>query len=750
MKFTNGHWLLKKGVSQYPCAHVQEFERKNDSVIFYIHSYKIYNRGQTLGGPQFSLRFSAPTNNALSIEFKHFESSNKGPKFDLNLENLPLEICDESEKTLVSVGELTAIIHKDPFKLEYFFSGRLICGSEPRSLAYLTTDDETYMRERLSADVGEYFYGLGERFTNFTKNGQSVDIWNEDGGTATQQAYKNIPFYVSNKGYGVFVNHPEEVNFEVCSELVNAVQFSVFGENLNYMIFEGANLKEVLKGYTSVTGRPALPPAWSFGLWLSTSFTTDYSEETVNSFIDGMRDIPLSVFHFDCFWMKEYQWCNFEWDARVFPDPKGMLERLHEKNLKICVWINPYVGQRSPLFVEGAREGYFIKNKDGGVWQWDLWQPGLAIVDFTNPNAVRWYQEHLRELLDMGVDAFKTDFGERIPVDGVYFDGSDPKKAHNYYSFLFNKIVFEVLEEKKGKDGAVVFARSATAGSQRFPAHWGGDCDSNYVAMAQSLRGGLSLALCGFGFWSHDIGGFENTATADVYKRWVAFGLTSSHSRLHGSSSYRVPWLFDDEAVEVLKFFAKLKCSLMPYIFAHAVEAHKNGTPLLRPMILEFQDDPVCAHLDAQYMLGSSLLCAPVFNSKGETRVYLPPGIWTQWFTGKVVDASEGGSFVKETHDYFSMGLWVRENSVIATGSDKRADYDYEQNLVLKVFQLYEPITANIYRKNGKKAFSVSFSLDKSEIVAKIKGEHNGFEILLDSGKSFKVKPNEKFIKLEV
>ena len=223
------------------------------------------------------------------------------------------------------------------------------------------------------------------------------------------------------------------------------------------------------------------------------------------------RDIPLHVFHFDCYWMEAYEWCNFTWDAQTFPDPKGMLKRYHERGLKICVWINPYIGQKSPLFHEGMKAGFLLKKKNGEVWQTDMWQAGMGLVDFTNPEAVSWYRGKLKALLDMGVDCFKTDFGERIPVkDIAYFDGSDPVKMHNYYPYLYNKTVFDLLEEERGKGEAVLFARSATAGCQQFPAHWGGDCSASYPSMAETLRGGLSLACAGFGFWSHDIGGKRN------------------------------------------------------------------------------------------------------------------------------------------------------------------------------------------------------------------------------------------------
>ena len=303
------------------------------------------------------------------------------------------------------------------------------------------------------------------------------------------------------------------------------------------------------------------------------------------------RDIPLSVFHFDCYWMKPLQWCDFEWDRDAFPDPEGMLQRMGDKGLRRSVWINPYLGQRSPLFVEAARAGYLLRRPDGSVWQTDQWVAGMGMVDFTNPAARDWFAGKVRALLDSGVDAIKTDFGERVPVDVVWHDGSDPALMHNYYTLLYNQTVFDEVRRARGDGEAVLFARSATVGGQQFPVHWGGDCESSYQSMAESLRGGLSLGLAGFGFWSHDIGGFEGTPSAALFKRWTAFGLLSSHSRLHGSESYRVPWAFDDEAVDVTREFAELKNRLMPYLWGCAVEAHRVGIPVMRAMLLEFPDD---------------------------------------------------------------------------------------------------------------------------------------------------------------
>ena len=601
-------------------------------------------------------------------------------------------------------GALTARVHKGEggWQVDYLADGRVLTSSSGfRGMCHALKKEEGpcslyphgqgYMMDSLMLDVGECVYGLGERFGAYVKNGQTVDMWNADGGTASELAYKNVPFYMTNRGYGILVEDTSDVSFEVASEKVERVQFSVEGETLVYDVIYGGTPKGILDVYTALTGRPALLPAWSFGLWLSTSFTTDYDEKTATSFIDGMaeRNIPLSVFHFDCYWMKGYNWCDFEWDPDTFPDPVGMLKRYHDKDLRLCCWINPYIAQASPLFQEGMAQGYLLKTTNGDVWQTDMWQAGMAILDVTNPAAREWYCSCLRRLLDMGIDCFKTDFGERIPVrDIAYFDGSDPLHMHNYYTFLYNKMVFDLLKDVRGEGEAILFARSATAGGQQFPVHWGGDNSASYISMAETLRAGLSMSHSGFGFWSHDISGFESTAPADVYKRWCQFGLLSSHSRLHGSSSYRVPWLFDEESSDVVRKFASLKCRLMPYLYAAAVEAHEHGTPMMRPMLLEFPDDPACDTLDRQYMLGESLLVAPIFREDGRVQYYLPEGVWTSLLSGA---EAEGGRWQTETHDFMSLPLMVRPGTVLPIGKvADRPDYDYTDGLELHVYQLPE------------------------------------------------------------
>lgn len=736
MKFTDGYWGFHAGVTPHFPIHVCDVETAPDALIVYGTTRRLTHRGDTLNTGLLTVRFSSPMPDVIRVQLMHYKGQRPlSPIFPHHVSAAP-EIHIQNEETCAHLtsGSLTVRIDKgENWQVTYLDGSRLLTYSGGHGMGYVDTENGRFVHEQLGLSVGECVYGLGERFTSFVKNGQVVDLWNEDGGTSSEQAYKNIPFYLTNRGYGVFINHPELVSLEVASEKVSRVQFSVAGESLDYFIINGPTPKEVLTRYTTLTGRSALPPAWSFGLWLSTSFTTDYDEATVTQFVQGMadRDLPLHVFHFDCFWMKEFHWTNFEWNPLVFPDPEGMLRRLKERGLHICVWINPYIAQRSALFDEGMAHGYLVKKPNGDVWQWDRWQAGMGLVDFTNPDACHWFGDKLRRLLAMGVDCFKTDFGERIPTDVVYYDGSDPVKMHNFYTYLYNQTVFRVLEEERGPGEAIVFARSATAGSQQFPVHWGGDCLATFASMAESLRGGLSLSLSGFGFWSHDIGGFEQTASADVYKRWCAFGLLSSHSRLHGNNSYRVPWFYDEEAVDVLRHFTQIKCRLMPYLYQAAQQAHELGLPILRAMILEFPDDPGCDYLDRQYMLGDSLLVAPIFREDHTVDYYLPAGRWTHFLSGKEMD---GGGWWRETYDFFSLPFWARPNSIIPVGAnDTRPDYDFAANVTFHVFNVAAntAVSASVPTLQGTTEMTLHVRREQNILHIQAEGATKPWRVLL-------------------
>ena len=757
MKFTHGCWLARKGVAAFSPVQVFESEVLPDRVRFLAATHPIPDKGATLQDASLFFEITAPVEGAIRVRAVHHKGRrDPGPRF-LNEDGRaagapaldqggrdafatrPFSAEETAEAIVVRSGSLALRIERNPWRLVFLRGGEELCASERGDLAYLRTDwtdhpwarddgADAFVRERLSVAPGECFYGLGERFGAVVRNGQTVEMWNEDGGTSTELAYKNVPLLLSSRGWGLFANDPGRVSWEVCSERVDRVQFSVPGERLDYVLFDGPSPRDVLRRYTALLGRPALPPPWTFGLWLSTSFLTNYDEKTVLSFVDGMRErgIPLSVFHFDCCWMRPMHWTDFLWDPATFPDPRGLLRKLHDRGVRVCVWINPYVAQASALFDEGLAKGYFLHRRNGDVWQWDMWQPGMAIVDFTNPDAKRWYQEKLGALLDQGVDCVKTDFGERMPLDAAWADGSDPEKMHNAYTLLYNEAVFELLERRRGRGEAVVFARSATAGGQRFPVHWGGDCFATYAGMEQSLRGGLSLGFAGFGFWSHDISGFESTATPDLYKRWSAFGLLSSHSRLHGSNSYRVPWNFDEESVDVLRAFTRLKMRLMPYLWRAALQAHAEGTPVLRATVLDHADDPGCRHAEHQYLLGDDLLVAPVFSPDGTAEFYVPGGAgssgpWTDWFTG---ERFEPGRWHRRRVPYDRIPLLARPGAVVPVGAcEEGPEYDWAEGATFRVFEPRSGARGEIFDREGR----LSASLDVAEIAG-------GFEFRLGGG----------------
>ncbi len=586
MKFTDGFWRIRKGVNPIYAIEYYDHDINNNELTIYTTSKHITHRGDLLNIGMLTINISSPINDIIKISTCHFEGVQyKGPFANIYKSQADVKINETDDFIEYISGNTKAIIDKRPnnWSISFYGGERFLTKTGYHNLACMQTSNGNYMVEQLFLDSNETIYGFGEKFTNFIKNGQSVDTWNSDGGTTSEQAYKSIPFYITNKGYGALVDNEGDVSFEVGSEKVEFVQFSFQGERQDYYLINGSTPKGVIEKYTDLTGKPALPPVWSFGLWLSTSFTTNYDEKTTLSFINGMkeRNIPVHVFHFDCYWMKGCQWCDFEWDNDVFPDPKNMIKKFHDLGIKVCVWINPYIAQKSKLFKEG--KDYFVKKNNGDIWQTDLWQSGMAIVDFTNPEAVKWYQSKLKALLDMG--------------------------------------------------------------------------------------------------------GFEETAPAHVYKRWCAFGLLSSHSRLHGSKSYRVPWAYDDEACDVLSKFSKLKCRLMPYLYSQAKQTHLTGVPMLRPMFIEFNNDRTCAYLDKQYMLGDNLLIAPVFKENGEVEYYLRQDKWINLLTNKLYT---GGSWQKEIFNIDELPIIVRPNSILVMGNnDERVVYDYanDSKIYLSYFE---------------------------------------------------------------
>ncbi|KAF8469110.1 glycoside hydrolase family 31 protein [Kalaharituber pfeilii] len=742
MKFRDGMWLVRGDIRLEYAEEVCKITQGADgsSLSLLCPTKQIRSRGDTLNLPVITVDLEAVFDDVISVTSTHWKGAqDKGPHFPLFRDGKPAgtsSITTSAAGTTLTSGALSVTVSGKKHTLDISFHSidgkKKLTNLGHRSVGIAYNPPPTspmqlsdmrrfkhYVLNQHTLGVGEQIFGLGERFTAFNKVGQSVTLTNADGGTSSEQAYKNVPFYISSNGYGIFIDHAEPVDLEIGSERSCRCQISVESQKLKWYIIYGPTPKEVLRKYSILTGKPSKVPSWSFGLWLSTSFTTQYGEETVSSFIDGMkeRDIPVHVFHYDCFWLREFHLCDFVFSEKDFPDPAANMALLKKKSagLKICVWINPYIGDASPVFREAARKGYLLKRKNGDIWQWDLWQAGMGLVDFTNPAACEWYTSKLETLFDTGVDCLKTDFGERIPDDDVqWFDQSlDPKKMHNFYSYIYNEVVYQALQKRYGNDQAVLFSRSATAGTQKFPLQWGGDCESTFEAMAESLRGGLSLGLSGFAYWSVDIGGFEGTPPPCIYKRWVAFGLLCSHSRLHGSNSYRVPWTVDEESSDVLRTFTNLKCRLMPYLYTQAMLSTESGLPVsLRAMFIEFPDDPTSYFLDRQFMIGDSLLAAPVFTESGEVTFYLPKGRWTNFFTGDKVD---GPGWRTETHGFLTLPLYVREGSVLILGrvGEKRTVYDWTRDVEVRVY----PTAVNAWNLHTPLVNSEGLNLVTVEVV---------------------------------
>ncbi|MQA86317.1 MAG: alpha-xylosidase [Streptosporangiales bacterium] len=511
----------------------------------------------------------------------------------------------------------------------------------------------------------EHFYGLGERFTDFDKRGQEVRIWMDNPhGVSNRRAYKNVPFFVSSRGYGLFVDSLGCCDFDMASRNHAAFSFVVQDRELDYYVIAGPHPATIVERYADLVGRPQLPPKWAFGLWVSGGALPDSAQQTLQR-ADGLRRhrIPSDVLHIDS-WQPEGEFSGLDWNPSTYPDPRGFVREVHDRGFRLCLWLSPYLAVGSPRFAEARDKGYLLATSTGEPYVLGLMinYPPMGIIDLTNPAAAAWWRERLRSLLEDGADVFKTDFAEGIPPDAVAHNGMTGRELHNLYPLIYNDIASEVTREVTGRTG-LVWGRSTYAGGQRHPAQWGGDPWCSWEDMASTLRGGLSIGMSGHPFWSHDMGGFKGRPTPELYVRWSQFGLLSPLSRLHGTTP-RVPWEYGDEAVRVLREFAELRYRLLPYLYSQAVESVRTSSPMLRAMCFEFADDPVTQCLDLQYMLGPDLLVAPVCNEEGTATVYFPQGRWVDLWTHEVVD----GPTSRRPHVPLDrMPVYVRGNALLPT-----------------------------------------------------------------------------------
>ena len=527
-------------------------------------------------------------------------------------------------------------------------------------------------RHRLATEVfsirdDECVYGFGERFGRLDKVGQTIDVdMQEAMGTVTPRAYKNVPFWVTTAGWGVFANHDARLTAWIGSRCAPQLQVAVDDDWFDAFVFVG-DVRQVLQAYTDLTGRPNVPPDWSFGFWQSKISYSSAAETLEVAARMRAEDLPFDVLHLDTHWFRRDWCCDLEFDPDRFPEPAAYLDTMAAMGVKVSLWQLPYIPEGSALFDELAAVDGFVRHEDGGLYDVGLcytpdWAGGrVGCIDFTNPDAVDVYQRRLAALFDLGARAIKADFGEQAPVDGVYHDGTPGHRMHNRYPLLYNRAVAEATHAGTGE--WIIWARSAFAGSQRYPLHWGGDSSARWDNLVANVSGGLSLGLCGFPFWSMDIGGFFGEPDDDLLIRWLQAGLFLSHSRIHGFGNRE---LYDrGTTTDLARDLLHLRYRLLPYLLGQAHHTAASGAPLARALVVDHPDDPTTWHLSDQWLLGDDLLVAPVATPDGSRRVYLPRGDWVHWFTG---ERHHGPTWIATHSPIDHFPLYQRAESLVPLG----------------------------------------------------------------------------------
>lgn len=566
-------------------------------------------------------------------------------------------------------------------------------------LAYCVKDGHKE-RATLSFEckADECFAGTGERFTKMDLSGHTFFLKNQDGqGVNNRRTYKNIPFYLSSRMYGTFYHTCAHSKLSLAHVSTRSVEFLSDQAMIDAFIIAGDTVEEILRGYRDLTGYPSMPPLWSFGIWMSrmTYFSADEVDEICNRL--RAEHYPCDVIHLDTGWFRTDWLCEWKFNEKRFPDPKGFIHGLKDKGFRVSLWQLPYVAEDAEQ-IDEARENDYIapltkqQASEGSNFS-ALDYAGT--IDFTYPKATEWYKGLLKNLLDMGVVCIKTDFGENIHMDAKY-KGMSPELLNNLYALLYQKAAYEVTKEVTG-DG-IVWARAAWAGCQRYPLHWGGDSCSSWDGMAGSLKGGLHFGLSGFAFWSHDVPGFHtlpnfmNSIVDDkVYMRWTQFGVFSSHMRYHGTNK-REPWFYPAIAPMVKKWW-KLRYKLLPYIYEQSKKATHSGYAVLRALIFEHPADKMCWHIDDEYYFGDDFLVAPVMNSEDCRDVYLPEGEWVNFFTGERIRGGQWLKGVKVPLD--EMPVYVREGAVIPVypeDVDCTDEMDLDKSVTLKIDEHFRGI----------------------------------------------------------
>lgn len=543
----------------------------------------------------------------------------------------------------------------------------------------------------------EKIFGCGESFTSLNKYGQKVNLYTCDpNGVETPGMYKPIPFYMSSKGYGMFMHTSTPITCDFGNTYGASNALLIGDESLDVFVFLGEP-KTILDEYTNLTGKPQMPPLWSFGLWMSR--ITYFSEDDGRNVAKKLREnrIPTDVLHFDTGWFETDWRCDYEFSKNRFRDPQKMIADLKDQGFRTCLWQLPYFVPKNKLFPEITSQGLHVKNAKGNVPFED------AVLDFTNPNTVAWYREKIGNLLKLGVGAIKVDFGEAAPYNGLYANGRTGFYEHNLYPLRYNKTVADLTKEINNEH--IIWARSTWAGSQRYPLHWGGDAESSDMGMEAELRGGLSLGLSGFTFWSHDIGGFTKRTPEDLYRRWLPFGIFSSHTRCHGQPP-KEPWDYGDDFQNYFRTTIETKYKLMPYIYVQSKLAAEKGLPMVRALFIEFPQDPGAWQIENEYMFGSDMLIAPIFETGSRQRnVYLPQGQWIDFQTGKAY----GGGWHQVEAGALQAIIMVKDGTILPQMKVAQSTKDLDwSNLDLVVYSLSDTAKGSICLPNENQVHTLT------------------------------------------
>jgi alpha-D-xyloside xylohydrolase len=665
-------------------------ERQGNAFIFSARGYNIYKIADILG--DFSQTYKITQNTpyakmTLRLDFLRDDvyrvrlaegpgvPENNTPMVnkDIRDPDMTVQMYEEPDRYILTTSILRLTVYKECFRIEICdATGSLITtsGGQTRNMFPIAIDafpmgfikmkgkHLSYGVENFVLAPGEAVFGLGEQYGSVNKVGSTIGFWNVEGsGNTSGRNYKHIPFFMSTQGYGVFINESRPITCWVGSRETCTHQIALEGNLIDYYFIYGPAFTTILNTYTDLTGKAAIPPKWSFGTWMSRM--SYFSQAEVMDVARKLRDMrfPSDVIHIDTGWFEQDWRCDWRFDRLRFSDPGLMFSEARQMGFRICLWQTPYVIEGTDVYREAQKKGLLAKKK--GPFLFISAFPASPI-DFSKPEAVAWYQGKLKPLLHMGASAIKVDFGEGIEPS-MSFQEYDGRQMHNLYALLYDKAAFDVVKETTGE--GIIWARSAYAGSQRYPVHWSGDNSATFENLLSCLRGGLSLGLSGFTFWSQDTGGFVGVPSDDLYIRWTQLTVFQSHMRFHGTPpKFREPWQFAPETQRIVRNYLDLRYRLIPYLYSEAQIAAAGGLPLLRHLVIDFQDDPTVFNIEDQFMSGRALLVAPILTKNKSRRIYLPAGIWYDFWTGERI---EGRRWINREADIETIPVYVRGGTIL-------------------------------------------------------------------------------------